>query len=182
MLSPNEILRYWQIKHQHLSSVQSAAFVRKDEILKLCLLPEEFIYEAIRKDNQLTRILEFALDLTSQDLNLSEFDRRNYESLSNSDAIYCPHKIKSFLKCDQCRSIRPHLRQKEVWMSGGGGKFHYDKYCEFARSAQLVFSEKGGSPLGWFSGSENVVKWSRKPCVACVINKPLSFEWFKEPW
>jgi len=81
MLSPNEILQNWQIKHQHLSGVQAAAFLRKDEILKLCLLPDEFIYEAIRKHNQLARILEFALELTSQEKNLSKFDKRNFDSL-----------------------------------------------------------------------------------------------------
>jgi hypothetical protein len=179
MLSPHEIVQYWQIKHQILSDASREKFIRRTEILKLSLLPIEHVYAAIRADQRLSEILKTALQLTAEDQNLSQLDMQNYESIAISDALNCEHGLKTYSKCEKCRPVRPYLRQKMVWMSGRGGKFHYNKYCEFARAAQQELKDLGGNPHHWFSGSENVVKWSRNPCKACVINNPLGFEWFE---
>ncbi len=104
----------------------------------------------------------------------------NLASASISDALYCEHKLRTFDKCEDCRPIRPILRQKEVWLSGGGGKFHYDRNCPFAQQGQEAFRDKGGTPLHWYSASENLVKWDRAPCRGCVIQHPLNFSWLDE--
>lgn len=180
MFTPSQILDIWERCHQKLTEVESIKFLAKPEILKLSVLPNIHVRLAIEENKKLDAILAQALNRSTGDALLTELERLNVESLSNSDALVCEHQKFSYQKCDDCRSVRPFIRQKVVWLSGGGGKFHYQRRCEHALAGQNYFAERGGTPLHWYSASENVTKWSRDPCIGCVIKKPLHFEWMDE--
>ena len=152
----------------------------KPEILKLSVLPNVHVRLAIEENKKLDAVLAQALKHSTGDSLLTELERLNVESLSKSDALFCEHQKFSYQKCDGCRTIRPLIRQKVVWLSGGGGKFHYQRHCELASAGQNHFAERGGSPLHWYTASENITKWSRDPCFGCVIKKPMHFEWMDE--
>jgi hypothetical protein len=159
---------------------ESIKFLAKAEILDLSVLPNIHVRRAIQDNKKLDAILSQALNRSIDDKHLTDMERLNVESLSNSNALVCEHNQLSYQKCDDCRPIRPFIRQKIVWLSGGGGKFHYDRHCELAMSGQNRFAELGGTPLHWYSSSENIVKWSRFPCFGCVVKKPLHFEWIEQ--
>ena len=180
MFNPRQILAIWVRCHQSLSVPESVKFLAKDEILQLSVLPNVHVRRAIEENRKLETILSQSLDRSIGDELLTEIERLNVESLSKSNALICEHKQFSYQKCNECRPIRPFIRQKVVWLSGGGGKFHYDRHCELAMSGQARFAEIGGTPLHWYSSSENIVKWSRYPCFGCVVKKPLYFEWIDQ--
>jgi len=180
MLSPHQILEYWECTYQTLTSAERIEFVARPEILRISLLPDFHVHEAIKNAKQLDVILKQSLDSTMKDDSITDLERTNLNSLTSSDALTCPHQIKTFMKCAACREVRPFIRQKTVWMSAGGKKFHYDKNCEWARAGQDDFRAKGGEPLHWFSGSENIAKWDREPCYGCVIHNPLGFSWIQD--
>jgi len=180
MLSPQEILQRWELHYGELDHQLKDKFLLKPEVLKLAILPSEHVALAIRKHKSLKEALLVAAKTAELDHTLTREQKENVRSLNSSDAIKCIHGIKSFERCKECREIRPFSRQKKVWLSGAGGKFHYDKNCRFARDAQERFRLKGGIPHHWYSASECAVRWDREPCNWCVRKHPLSFEWLKE--
>lgn len=180
MLSPQEILQRWEVCHGELDQQLKYKLLHKPEVLKLAILPSEHVALAIRKHKSLKEALLVAVRTAESDQTLSLEQKENVRSVNLSDAIKCVHGVESFERCKECREIRPFSRQKKVWLSGAGGKFHYDKNCEFARDAQERFRLRGGTPHHWYSASECAVRWDREPCNWCVRKHPLSFEWLKE--
>lgn len=180
MLSPSQILEYWEICHQELDASERVKFWNKPEILQLSVLPSIHVRRAIQENRKLEAILKQAMGQSINDELLTDLERLNVGSVTTSNALVCEHGKLTYEKCTDCRTIRPITRQKIVWLSGGGGKFHYDRYCRLAQAGQEYFSARGGNPLHWYSSSENAVKWSRDPCNGCVINKPLSFSWLED--